>query len=187
MLACHPPEILGVCFFVVSEDNPQGYRRKIIFQAITLIAVCVTVPIALWIAVRIASVFTPMAPSPSHSDVVTTVLAGLTISIAVLALMVAGLAIWGYHAIKAEARKTAIRAARVAAIKSVKSADVQNRLRKEARLLIAGEFAKWKEANSLFQLLPPQGQSTMKAGEQPPRTGKSVPKLKKEAQSEDKP
>lgn len=83
------------------------------------------VPTILWMAARIVPVFTPMATSPTHSDVVTTVLAGLTISLAVLALMGAGLAIWGVQAIKTEAKRTAVRAAGAAARKAFHGEEVQ--------------------------------------------------------------
>jgi hypothetical protein len=100
---------------------------KIRVWSIALIILCgAVVPIGLWIALRIASIFTPIASNTTHSDTVTVVLAGLTISIAVLAVTVAGLAIWGYHAIKQEAGKTAAKSARQAAIKSVRNPAFRN-------------------------------------------------------------
>ena len=119
----------------VPDTNDQHFRArwKIRAQYIALIMVSVgVIPTSLYVAARIASVFMPMAPAPSHSDLVTTVLAGLTISLAVLALMIAGLAIWGYHAIKAEAQKTATTAAKAAALRYVKGAEIQANFAKKA-------------------------------------------------------
>jgi hypothetical protein len=87
--------------YVVSEDSTA-------FENLRSGDFCALTPVGAWIGVRFASILTPAKDwSFSSGELVTTLLAGLTISIAVLASVIGLAAIWGYHAIKDEARETA--------------------------------------------------------------------------------
>jgi hypothetical protein len=145
-------------------------------SAAFLVFCLVVIPGAVLVAVRIASVYTPITVATTHSDAVTVVLAGLTVSIAVLAVSLGVFAIFGYAAIKTEAAKTAAKAARHSALKSVKNVDFQKQLRDEVRKTVADEFAKWKESYELSASQPPQTAFTIESGEQTGKVGKPIPK-----------
>jgi hypothetical protein len=166
--------------------TPTGLVRldrawKIRAVYIAIIVLCGgLVPVGLWIAVRVTSLFTPAAPGFSNGEVVTILLAGLTVSIAVLALVVAGLAVWGYHAIQEEARKVARKHAHQSAINTVKSKEIQERLRAEARTIIGDEFAKWKESQELAASQPQQPASKLVTGTEGEKVGKPYKRKTKE-------
>ncbi len=149
-------------------------------QFVAIVVFCFFV--ALWIAARVASVFRPAPEGISRGELVTTVLAGLTISIAALAVVVAGLAIWGYHAIRREARGIARTAARRSAIKFVNSPKMQEQLRTEARTIIADEFEQWTESQRLAISQPPQESVMLEKSEEKERVGRPIRRGKKEAE-----
>lgn len=126
----------------------------------------------------------PLLPNPLHSELVTTLLAGLTISIAVLAIVVAGLAIWGYQAIKAEARTIALEVAQKSAIEHLKGEDAQAKLRSDARTIIDQELAKLREGIEMAASQPRQETSTVEEGQDIERVGKPKPKRKRRRDDE---
>jgi hypothetical protein len=75
-----------------------------------LLIFCIGSPIALWEVLRIFPTSVPDPQQPTHSELVTILLTGVTIVLAILAVFVAGLAVWGYESIKSEAGAVATRA-----------------------------------------------------------------------------
>jgi hypothetical protein len=75
-------------------------------KSAALVVFIVGIPIALWIGVRLLPP-QPNAQVATHSDLISTLLAGIAICLGALAIVIAGLAIWGYAAIKTEAGRIA--------------------------------------------------------------------------------
>ncbi|MBZ5586079.1 MAG: hypothetical protein LAQ30_28590 [Acidobacteriia bacterium] len=73
-----------------------------------LVIFCILDPLATWAVVRFALTLDAEGKwGFSNGEVVTVLLTGLTISIAMMAVVIGLIAIWGYHAIKDEAREIA--------------------------------------------------------------------------------
>jgi hypothetical protein len=113
-------------------------------------------PFALWIGIRFMPATMQTEPV-STVELISILFVGITIVLGVLAIVIAVLAIWGYHAIKDESRRIAEDAARDAALAFIKSEDLQNRLREESRKIIDEEMIKVKEGDALAAAQPPQG------------------------------
>jgi len=149
-----------------------------------LIAVCVlcfaVIPIALWIIVRFGLMLIPARIGESQitpMELLATMLAGLTISIGILAVMIAGLALWGYREIKREARRIAIEAAKRAAVETVNSPKIKDILRAEARTVIEAERAERKYGEELASAQPPQA-STIETEASGEKVGRPRPRKK---------
>jgi hypothetical protein len=89
-----------------------------ILHTIGLICACVSVPFAILIALRYQPHQLVSVPV-TNSELVSVLLTGLTIILGVVALVIAGLALWGYHAIRDEAKTIATRTARAETRKRV--------------------------------------------------------------------
>lgn len=160
------------------KESPFSWRN--VWVAVSVVAFCVTFPVFLWVVVRVTDVYTasaslPSQPTTTHSDLVTTVLAGLTVSVAMLALVVAGLAIWGYYAIRAEATRQAKDQAHRTTLKHMRSKAVSDILKSEARRLMAEESKKMEEGvalSSAFQFDP--NAPTIGIGEDAAKVGKPL-------------
>ena len=165
---------------MATDRSPESIKALSLF--IVVVTVCLGASAALAVLVRYAFV---MAPAPLKSgesqvtpiELITTLLTGLTVSIAILALVIAALAIWGYHTIKTEARKIAGAAARRAAVETVKSPEIQKILKAEARAVIESQSAERSEGEGLAAAQPPPA-ATMKTETESERVGKPRPKGK---------
>ena len=145
-----------------------------------VLASCALFPVFLWVIVRATNVYTASSslltqPSTTHSDLVVTVLAGLTVSVAMLALVIAALAVWGFYAIRTEATKQAKMQAHLTTVKHMKSKAVIDILKAEARRVVAEETKKMEESlamSSAFQFDTKTG--TMESGEDTAKVGKPL-------------
>src|SRR5690242_8136979 len=78
-------------------------------QILALLAFSISAPVATWAFVRLVApgLSSPAAPQPSYSELIATLLTGVTVSLALLAMVIAVLAVWGYRAIRDEAKDLA--------------------------------------------------------------------------------
>jgi hypothetical protein len=150
---------------IVTDAELQNVRmvwkaRSLFF---VVVAACIIVVALVFIGVRAFFVSHALPEEATHSELINVVLSGLTISVAVLALVVAGIAIWGYHAIQDQSRKIAVKSARSSALKVLRGEDMIDLLRKEARVAIEDEFSKWKESQALANSQPAQQSAKIEA------------------------
>jgi hypothetical protein len=59
-----------------------------------------------------AKLSTPVAPNVTYAELIAALLTGLAISLGILGVVIAGLALWGYRAIRDEAKGISIKIAR---------------------------------------------------------------------------
>jgi hypothetical protein len=140
-----------------------------------LIVFVLAVGPALWIGIRFMPGIQEIAP-PTPIELIGVLLAGLTIVLGVLAIVIAGLAIWGYAAIKIEAKEAATSAARAAAVDHIESETVQNRLRQDSRKIIEEELKKLQEGEALAESQPAQGMPLGESLLEPKTVGKPYSK-----------
>jgi hypothetical protein len=154
-------------------------RFLTVLHTIGLIIACLSVPFAIFIVLR----FSPSpvrVPEVTYADLTSTLLVGLTIVLGVVALMIAGLAIWGYHAIRDEGGRIATDEAKRASMQYLAGGEAQERLRSDANKIILAELAKIRESADLasaFQSTPIGG--TIPIGEDKGNVGKPYPQKNK--------
>jgi len=110
-------------------------------------------PIALWIGVRNMPAVQAASP-PSAIELISTLFAAVTIILGVLAIIIAGLAIWGYAAIKDESQRAATTAAHAAVGSYLQGVEIQNQMRAESRKIIDDEIKKVREGLALGESQP---------------------------------
>jgi hypothetical protein len=124
-------------------------------KIIALLVFIGSVPFALWEIAPLTHP-RPMLESPSNADILTVLFATATIVLAAVAIVIAVLAIWGYHAIKDEARGIAQRDARTAVRSYIKGKEVKEQIELEMRGMIEEAFRRYDEGLSFAQSQPPQ-------------------------------
>lgn len=89
---------------------------KFIRQGILLFAGCFLVGWVLWMLTKLisAKLATPgmAVPVVTYPELIAALLTGLAISLGILGVVIAGLALWGYRAIRDEAKEISIKIAR---------------------------------------------------------------------------
>ena len=93
---------------------------------------------------------------PTTVELMATLFGAATIVLGALAIVIAVLAIWGYHAIKDESASVAGHAAKKAVSEYLASEDVQGKLRDEIRKIIEEEMTKVREGQDLAGSQPPR-------------------------------
>lgn len=148
-----------------------------ILKRIALVVFILAVGPALWIGIRFMPEVKQLTP-PTPIELIGTVFAAVTIILGVLAIVIAVLAIWGYGAIKAEAKEAATSAAKTAAILHIESEDVQARLREESRRIIEEEVKKLQEGLAIAESQPAQATPLVQTREESRRVGRRYSKGK---------
>jgi hypothetical protein len=106
-----------------------------------LVIFCFAVPVLCWYAIRMAAGPQNGTPNPSYAELVTILLTGVTVSLAMLAIVIGSLAIWGYQGIRAEA--TALAKITVESTvtdqvaRAFSDAGIKDKMEKQAELAIA--------------------------------------------------
>jgi hypothetical protein len=139
-------------------------RFLIAIHTIALVIACLSVPLAIFIVLKYVPV-SIRVPTVTNADLMSTILAALTIILGIVAVIIAGLAIWGYHAIKEESGNIAREEAQKTVTEYFSGIEVQARLRDEVGRIASEEAAKALESldlSSAFQL--PQIGGTMPVG-----------------------
>lgn len=153
-------------------QSPKVETFTRIFKILALIVFCVGGTLVTWSLVRIARGTGPVSsPGPSNADVIATVLAGLTVSVALLAIMIGFFAIWGYQTITSEARSLAKQLAQRGSDEYLRGSELGERI----RALVAEELGKLTEGAKLSTSQPLDTKAIIKEGESAEKVGEPYP------------
>ena len=163
------------------QEMPHGAKWTII----TIGIICVFV-IGCWGSIRVIGTLTP-APleGTTHGELLTTLLTGLGIAIAVLAIVIAAMAIFGYSAIRKEAKTLARKQSQTSAVQYLKSPEVKNLIRSEVQRIIKEELAETNEGLGMAAAFTAgiAGGATMEEAAGPAKPlGKRKPKSETESE-----
>jgi hypothetical protein len=100
----------------VGYNRSQAPMWKAAGRGVFLFAACAVLGWCIWIVTKLVSpelsIPGAQAPTVSYAELIGVLLTGLAISLGLLGIVIAGLALWGYKAIRDESRAIASRVAR---------------------------------------------------------------------------
>lgn len=109
----------------------------------------------------------PLIESPTTADVLTVLFGVATIVLAVLAVLIGTIAIWGYHTIRDEAVKASRDLAREDVKKFIASEEIKRQIIAESRPILESEVERYMEGIEFSQSQPAQdGERDSSSGEE---------------------
>jgi hypothetical protein len=130
-------------------------------NSIALIVFLVGFPVLLWELAPLTHP-RPLIESPTTADVLTVMFGAATVVLAVLAVLIGTIAIWGYHTIRDEAIKASRDRARAEVKKFISSEEIKRQIIAESRPILETEVERYMAGIEFSQSQPAQdgGQSS---------------------------
>ena len=148
-------------------------RVLVVLKIAAFLVLVVGGPLAIWFTGRLTP--SPLEfQQPTHSELIATLFTGAALMLGILAIIIAGLAIWGYVAIKKEATQIATSSAKREIERYMKRSATHHEMREIIEKLAAPILADLQAAAQM----PTAYQDEMKSETTIKTVGKSYPKDK---------